>query len=267
MAHSQIVCGYQVTAQGAQPIATLAAALSVVPIDQATLLLHGLLPIRDQIATVGQTATRTITLQMAPALPAVATCKLFTDAPGGAIQSLLLVNPEGNGDYALAPIITFVGGTPVRHKARAVANMVMIDPIVLKPGSGYTSAATATAVGGGLVPGGRPAAVAPVIIGGAVGGISVTDVGSGYTSFPQIVISDVPGGGSGAVVFGGLTVASLTLFDPGVYATAPSLVFTPAFQATTPDTANQATAVRGFMTRAMEEALRSQVVALTPIVT
>jgi hypothetical protein len=271
MAHSQIACGYKVTAQGGQTIATLATELAAVPLDLTIPTLFGLLPIKDQTVTVGQSATRTITLQMAPAVPAFAAATLVPGSPKGPIETISLGNSEANGDYAAPPIITFTGAQ--EHKARAVAIMCLVDAIIVNPGSGYTGAATATVVGGQVAPAsgvlnpGRVALAQPSFIGGAVSGITYLDIGTGYNSFPQIVINDVPGGGSGAIVFGGLTVLALQLYDPGVYLGAPGMVFTPAFQASNPDTSDQRTAVSGFMTRAFEESMRSQVTALIPVVT
>ena len=276
MSNSQFVCGYKVTARGGQTIAVLAAALAAVPIDLTIPQLFGMIPIADVTTISGQTATRNITLQFAPLVPAMGTATLFPGENGGPIETLLPTNSEANGDYAAIPVISFVGGSPQQSNnpgasytmnATAAAHMMLLDAFVVNPGSGYSNAATAVIIGGGLDPvNGVPGTASPTVVaGGAIGGVSFLNRGFGYSSFVQIQIVD-PSGGSGAVIFGGLSVFGIKLFNPGNYKTAPTPVFTPYFQASNPDSTNQKSIVRGFMTRALEEALRSPVTAVEPVV-
>ena len=266
MPHTQIVCAYQVTQAGNQTIANLAAALAAAPLDITIPRFYGLIPIKDVTTTAAPTATRTITLQMAPVVPATATVALRQgNQPGNGVQSITLGNGDANGDYAAPPILTFSGGTP-EHNARAIALCNVVDAIIVNGGSGYTNAATATFVGGDVSPNGRVAAGFVSLNAGSVAGISFSDNGLLYHTFPQIVITDVPGGGSGAVIYGGLSVYDTLIFHHGIYQAPPTAVFTPVFQVTNPDLSHQAAAVAGFMTRVLAETLRSSVTALPPVV-
>ncbi len=66
---------------------------------------------------------------------------------------------------------------------------------VTNPGSGYDPAHTVVTVSGG---GGSQAVAYPVIVGGMIASIQVANLGRGYTSLPDITISDPSGAGSGA---------------------------------------------------------------------
>jgi hypothetical protein len=268
MANKQAVCAYRVTARGGQTIATLAAEMASVPLDVAYLTQVGALPVSDVMAIVGQTATRTITLQFAPGVPATGT-PVFTAVgpPAGAII-LPLDNAGSNGDYARVPIITFppsVPGPPPEAVATAQARMGVIDAIVVAGGSGYSSSSKAIFVGGELDPLGTPAAGTPTLSGGVVTGITFTNAGLGYQSFPQIQIVD-PGGGRGALVFGGLSVQSVARGARGNYQTIPLGQITSYFQTSWPDGTNQAAAFANFMIRALAEGVRSPIVSVPPVI-
>jgi hypothetical protein len=273
MSHSQIVCAYTVTAVGGQTIAALAAQFAAVPLDLQIPQLFGAMPIGDATTISGQTATRTITFQFAPAFPASATAILATPDGGGITLDL---SGGENGDYGAPPIISFTGGNPVigAHKmaetATATAQCVLLDAFIVNPGANYSAGSTAVLVGGDVDPRagmGRAGSASPVIgVGGAVTGIDFLDRGMGYGTYPQVKIVDPLGTGSGAVIFVGLSIVNLTVFNPGNYKTAPGVVFTPKFQAMTPDTADQKSTLRGFMARAFAEFIRSPVTAVEPVV-
>jgi hypothetical protein len=270
MPNSQAVCAYRVTAKGGQTIAALAAALAAVPLDLEFLVqVVGALPVSDVTVVGGQTATRTIALQFAPGVPATGT-PVFRDkgSPTGAIV-LPLDNPGSNGDYARAPVLLFPPTTPGTPPPEGIATMVprmsVIDAIVVAPGSGYSGASKAVFVGGELDPLGTPAAGTPTISGGQITGITFTNNGLGYQSFPQIQIVD-PGGGTGALVFGGLSVQSLKQYNPGNYQLLPLATFTSYFQSSWPDTADQVSIFRNFMIRSLMESVRSPIVQVDPVI-
>jgi len=270
MANKQAVCAYRVTARGGQTIATLAVELAAVPLDVAYLVQVGALPVSDVTTIGGQTATRTITLQFAPGVPATGTPVFTEHGPAAGPIILPLDNPGANGDYARAPVISFPPSAPGLPPPEAIATafprMSVIDAIVVAQGSGYSGSSKAVFVGGELDPvTGVPATGTPTISGGHITGITFTNNGDGYQSFPQIQIVD-PGGGSGALVFGGLAVQDIKRGAPGNYQTIPLGVLTSYFQASWPDGSNQAGAFANFMLRALAEGVRSPIVSVPPVI-
>jgi hypothetical protein len=280
MAHKTISYGFQVSAVGGQLISTLAAALAAVPIDLAMCRLYGLMPTRatslgglggDNTVTVGQTATRTIVLGMniaaTPDLnnPAVATATV--GGPGNGVLSLTLSNADVNGNYAAPPIVGTTGGGG-GNGMTAIADMALSESIISNQGSGYTGATIATLKNvqlnsDGIAPVINPT---PTIGGGKIVSVSITTAGSGILTFPDIVFTD-SGGGSGASGVFGLSVDELTLTGPGSgYTSAPTITFSEVFQASNPDANDQASQLRGFMQKIIEQALRTPVQIVQPVI-
>jgi hypothetical protein len=108
----------------------------------------------------------------------------------------MLANP---GDQVITPGTTL----PVTLSADGVASVFVTDG-----GSGYSTTTTTVNFTGG---GGNGATGVPIISGGVVTGITITNPGSGYTAAPQVDIVDsgtVPG--TGAQATASLNPAGLT---------------------------------------------------------
>jgi hypothetical protein len=113
---------------------------------------------------------------------------------GGVIQSIPVI--AGGSGYTIASVvIAGSGGTLAAATANLVTMSRSIDSVLVsKGGSGYV-APTATAFGGG---GTGCVLGTPTVVGGAITAIPVTSGGSGYTSSPDIVITDSAGTGAAA---------------------------------------------------------------------
>jgi hypothetical protein len=263
---TKIICAYELTVSGNQSQASLAARFAAVPLDLSLPQMWGLIPIED--VTTEPTAKeilRTITLHFDNA-GATLTPVQDTDPLHGGIDSLTL--GATSGYFAGPPVITISpspipGGKP----AAAVAIMGVTEAIVANGGSGYTGASVATLVGGNLAPGGTPATLGPIaLIGGVVSSIAIATPGSGYTTFPTIVITD-SGGGSGAEVYGGLQIVGTTMTAHGsLYSSLPTITVTALFNASVPGEMAETTdaTMANWMTGQLQIATRSPINAFVP---
>jgi len=266
---TKIICNYVVPTTGTQSEAALQAALAAVPLDLDSCRVWGVMPISDATSNAAGSAQRIVQLQFDASAVAPVTAQL--GAGGGGSVVALVLGAQANY-WTAPPAITFAGTfvekkSGVQASARAV--MGVGQAVVAAQGSGYNAATTTAAVvGGQLASGGTPATVGAVsVVGGKVTGVTVVSQGSGYNAFPQIVITDSSGTGSGAEVFGGLTIVSLQLLNPGFgYAPAPTVTVSPAFSTYNnisnegPTDAN----FTGWMTRLIQNALRSPVQETLP---
>jgi hypothetical protein len=274
--NSRITCAYSLTAVGARPIASLAAAFAAVPIDWTLPRLYGLLPISDDKGiTSGNVVTRTLAFAMVPSRNALAFSTLVPgDGSGSPIEKVTL-DEGGTGDgYARAPYVTFTptSGGPDR-KAVARCHMEVGSVLVLQGGSGFSGTPTVTFANGELWPGGFQATGTVNLTGDAVSSITVTSPGGPYGTFPDIVFSG-SGVGTGQILVPGLAVHDVEILDqglgyiPGTPGTTPVVVFTPYFKNEMPDSFNnQASALAEFMRTAFQYALQTPILASPPVIT
>jgi autotransporter-associated beta strand protein len=154
---------------------------------------------------------------------------------GTQINSVSLTN-AGTG-YTSFPTLT-IGGAGADSLAASANVLARISSIAVTSGGGnYVNQSSAPAantagtfvdiVGGG----GTGATAFATVSGGVVTGITVTNVGSGYTSMPTIHISSTISGGnlagSGATAqVSGITLHSIALNDGGFDYTTPTISLT-----------------------------------------
>jgi hypothetical protein len=262
---TQITSTFKVTAVGTQLIGALASEMEGVPIDVDLLRAFGLYPSSDSTAIAGQTATRAIVVNMGQGgFAATATLD-----PGGpeSIEKIALaafvVSP-----WAAPPIVQFSGGGGSGASASVQMGLNSAALIILDAGGGYTGATVATLVGGDLAPGGTPAVISGVTIGGIdnhITGVTFSNPGSGYTTYPQIVFTD-SGGGSGALIYAGLVPVGITLLTAGTeYTSAPTVSALAVFDASNPTF--QGAAIQGWMQGPIADACRSPILYTAPVVT
>lgn len=229
-------------------------AMLLIPLDLTLPQIYGLLPITDVIATSGTAVSRTVQTQMTPTITDAAGTPVV--GGGGSVTSVTMTNQGGL--YGMPPVVTFTGGNPTKP-AQGIAQCQVRGCIALLGGSGYTGAAACKFVGG-LAPGGVPATGTVTVALGAVTGIVMVTTGGPYLQAPQVVITDAPGGGTGAEVVAGLSVASVLVTYGGLaYQTAPAAVFTPLFKQMVPDSAgnpNQAATLSGWMDGTLSQLLK-----------
>jgi hypothetical protein len=238
MPSSHVTCIYVLPVVGNQGHAALATRMAAVPLDLSLPRLWGLIPDQDTTTDLVTSVQRKIRLSMG-----LGTAPVTANMPvggGSAIQSLTLGGV--GGFFAGPPIINFdpapsaAANTPLLEAA-AVPVMNISQILVSAGGSGYNGPTTTAAlVGGNLAPGGVAATVGvPIVIANKVTAVPLLTTGSGYTTYPVCVITDSSGAGSGALAYGALQIASLTLINPGNgYASAPTVVATPQYQAMNP---------------------------------
>lgn len=256
MPNSQITFVYTVRVFGTVAPATLLASLSAVPLDYSLLRLWGLLPQTDVSAQVNSTTlTRTIACVMGTSFSSTGGFTL--EGGTGRILNYTITGggyPTNLGRPAV-PIISDLTGP---GKSGLLTLGYGIGSVaILNQGSGYTGATTLTPTRGGVFAAG--AVLTPIIVGGKITGVTITAKGSGFTQFPEIVATD-PGGGSGALIVGGLTPVSATIQNPGSGYQQPSLAITPHFKVSAPDTSNQVGTVKGWLTQVLARALAAPVV-------
>jgi len=264
MTNSLITCAYTLTAVGGQPIASLAARFAAVQLDLTIPRTFGLLPVSDTTAApVGQAVTRTMVFRMVPTVTGAAILIVGGGAALGPISSLLITAP-GVG-YARAPIAIF--GTPGKGGSGHV-RMNVGGTTILQGGSGYTGATTVAFVGGEIRSGGTVAKGTPIIAGGVITGVTITDHGSEYHAYPDLVFTD-SGGGTGASGVASLTISSGVVDFPGNgYSNAEPVTLTPYFTASWPDSSNaQGQILQGWMLEEFQSALQTTaILAATPVV-
>lgn len=128
---------------------------------------------------------------------------------------------------------------------------------------GLDSCQLATVVGQGT-----PALANATVVMGAITAINITNNGDGYIAPPTPVITDVTGVNASFTVSMG--VGRISIIDGGQgYADTPTVTLTPYFKSLWPDnpTGNQAKPFFDFMTRQIQIATASQVVAGIPAIT
>lgn len=119
----------------------------------------------------------------------------------------------GNGSQKSSVALEITGTTkgilPSRINTgnRDVMSSTVQDVTIVNGGTGYTSAPTITASGGG----GTGATFTVTVLGGVIQTVTVTNGGSGYTSPPTLNITG--GGGSGGVIQAGLLPNSLVIHN------------------------------------------------------
>lgn len=244
MAHSQLHCSYKAFATGVDP-ADLATLLAAVPLDLTLPRALGIIPTSDAVSNDATSATRAITLNFGSAI--YSTTAGINDS-FGALQGPINSAAVQGGvptNYPCPPVLSFED--PTGSGATGFVDMGVGAAIILNGGGAYTGATVATLVGGDLKPGGSPAIITPVIGGGVITGITIVSPGRGYTTFPQVVLTD-SGGGSGAVVLMSLTPAAYVIMQNGQAYSNPTLVLTPRFIDGCPDTSDQTVNVKGWMT-------------------
>jgi hypothetical protein len=256
---STINCNYDLTIMGNTPQSVLETIMAAVPLDLSLPRQYGCIPTSDLIIR-GDAADskRAITLGMGQGLAPVTAA--LPAGGGGRVKTLTLGGVSGY--FAAPPIFTFsppqaAGG----RTAAAIPTMGMSQVIISKGGSGYTVAVTATLVGGNLAPGGVPATLGAITrgLGGAITSVAVATLGSGYTTYPQIVFTD-SGGGSGADAYGGLQVIAVTLTEKGSgYTAAPTVTTTCLYNASTFEFSGRSPTFENWMTCSLQRALRSPV--------
>lgn len=281
---------------GGLSAAKAAAALAAVPLPLDLLYALGLRVISDSTPTASP-AVRTIVLGLNPVSAATATAVILGSQSGSPVKSVT-VSAAGSG-YTAPPIISFSGGRPTIIPAQSAADSVVpnvntpqldtipfayaflkaVSAAVLTGGSGY-SAETFILVGppkpGVQLQAGTPGLFAgtqmvltPTIGGGVITGVAISNAGAGYTSPPTIEVIDPgvsPGSGANISVSMGLSEIDVTYGGNGFNA-APTVAVTPRFQALFPSaTAIQASPFINLLTTALSQALKSPVVASTPII-
>lgn len=264
----QVICDYTLTVVGNQKQALLASQMAAVPLDLNLPRFWGLIPTSDVTTTPAlNKILREITLNQG--LGTAAITAVMPPGGGGAIQSLVLGATAGY--FAAPPILQFSVQPNVTLVASAVPIMGVAEILVANPGSGYSIGVTASLVGGNLAPGGVPAVLGAVTtIGpGEIDTVAVISPGSGYTTYPSVVFTDVSG--SGAEAYGGLQVVGLTLVNPGRgYGNnpAPTVFAAPVYplnvSLNTPEGPNNDHTLANWMSCIMQNRLRSPVAASIP---
>ena len=217
------------TIVGNQKQSTLNNLMAQVPLDLVLPQLWGVIPISDVTANLTASQTRRrVRLDFGLGTAAVTANMFPGNGNGGQIASLSL--GATGGFFAAPPILVFSGGGTPLVPASAVPIMGVSQALIARGGVGYTGAAVATLVGGNLAPGGVPATLGAITIGGGVvTAVAIATPGSGYTTYPTIVITD-PAATLQAEVYGALQVVGLTLVNAGTaYESAPTITTTPVF--------------------------------------
>lgn len=122
---------------------------------------------------------------------------------------------QGGGYYGV-PSAAVVSSTGRRAEIQPTVSFSGLQS--LTGGTGYSSAPTLTAVGGG----GTGASFSVSLTGSSVGSITIVSGGTGYTSTPKLVFTG--GGGTGAAVTPVFTISNvITVQQGGGYLEAPTV--------------------------------------------
>lgn len=258
---SRLACAYSVTAIGSQSPASLAARLAAVPVDFLLPDTYGLLLISDVSATVSAKTTRTMTFLFDPGEGAPSASVVLEPGEVGAPIQSVAVTSSGDG-MAARPIVTFSAAIHAGRRALAYPTMKVTSGVVVHGGTGFTSG-TVVFVGGALAPGGVEATGHLTFGGGAVTGLVVDSGGGPYNEPPNAVIF---GNGTGALVIPALGVSGLQLVDPGSgWQGEVTVVFTPLYYSVCGG-GDYISPMRNWMTGQLQNALKTTVVALEPVV-
>jgi hypothetical protein len=275
---TQVVCAYTVGVIGLQSqdvigseMLSMAQGGAGPDLPLGFLYAIGVRPVSDVVTHPAGEALRTVTLALVPNVDATATATVF---PGARQSPVAFVTLTGRGlGYVAPPIISFVPAPDQDNEiAAAVADLRLNSVTVGGGGLGYTSP-TATAVGG-LSPGGTPATLSITLgLGGVITAINVVTPGSGYFAPPEIVITDVaPPTVPAAAVVAVMELDTITLttggnnYDP---ANPPTIVITPRFKSTWPDSigpAAQAAPFFNMLTVGLEVSTMALVLPAPPVV-
>lgn len=212
-------------------LAALSAELEAIPLPQS--VIDALSCFVESDVTSGD--TRTIILRYSPTTPATATAQLVAGDPTGSPIDHFTITLAGV-DYVTPPRVDI--NDPTGSGALGRCFLKVVSAAQISGGTGYTGA-TAVSFVGGLKPatvphfqtpqgGGVAATGHATIVAGVITAIVVDTPGSGYTSPPQIVITD-SGGGSGAVFRAQMGIDGLEVVRPGSGYTAPIVNFLPTF--------------------------------------
>jgi len=257
---TRIQADYFLTVVGNQTQAALHTLMQAVPLELDLPRLWGVVPVSD--VTSNTTATqirRRILCDFGLGTAPITANMLAGDGNSGPVASLSLGGTAGF--FAAPPILVFSPPPAPGLSASAVPIMGVTQALVARGGLGYTGAATAKLVGGNLALGGVPATLGAIALGGggAVASVAIATAGSGYTTWPQIVITD-PAATVQAEVFGGLQVVGVTLASPGSeYLAAPTITTTPVFPLNLlPGEVNDA-ALANWMTGIFQNRLRTPI--------
>jgi len=258
---STLNCEYVLPVMGNQPISNLQKRMANVRIPLSILREWGLIPYTDHTTTSGATVHRVFAFDMGRG-SAPATCNL---PPGGgqSVQAVTLSGGE-TGWFNAAPIPQFTGGGG--SGASAVCTMGVATALIALGGAGYTVAATASLSGGNLAPGGTPATLGAItLVGGAVTNVVIATPGDGYTTYPDIVVTD-PSATQQAEIYGGLQVNEMTLISGGNgYTSAPTVSVLPLFFSMALGNISAMPAVvKQFMLGVLQNALGSAVQEVPP---
>jgi hypothetical protein len=245
----------------ATPIAKAVTDMTNLVLDPFLTLAYfwGLIPTSYIVSSGGGLVTTTLALAMVPLSTATATAALIGGSAAAPVKAITVTG--AGGQYARPPVVTLTSTLPPLQPALAHAKMQVSGVYVAAGGSAYTGATIATFSGGSLAPGGTPAVAGAVtVMAGAVTAVAVATPGGPYDIPPVCVISDT-GGGTGAMGFAGLSVASIVLDFAGVgYSAAPTVVIAPLFKQMCPDSAgnaNQAATMKGLLVQAQQMTLKS----------
>jgi hypothetical protein len=261
MPNTTITCAYQASAL-ATGVNPLAAALFAAPIDFTLPNTWGLLVTNDVLTKVGQSCSRTFTLKMVPTTAdAAGTASL---GAAGAVKSI--ARTAAGGLYAKPPVVTLTGKNT--SPASAAPVMQVGGGVVISGGSSYVSP-VAHLSGGSLAVGGIPLVVTFTVAFGAITAVNVNANNGPYVTPPVLAITDA-GGGSGAEIILGLSLASFVVTSPGFgYQVPPTVVVTPLFKQMVPDSSGnveQASTMRGWMNKVLSQATTTVVQEIDPAV-
>ena len=262
---TKIQADYFLTVVGNQTQATLDGLMKAVPLDLSLPRLWGVIPTSDTLSILSSSLIRRRILCDFGLGTAAITANMFPGDGNRSIVQSLTLGAEA-GFFAAPPILVFSGGNP-ELAASAVPVMGVATALVARGGAGYTGAATAALVGGNLAPGGTPATLGAItVVAGAVTAVAIATAGSGYTTWPEIVVTD-PAATVQAEVYGGLQIVSLTLISPGLgYDSAPTITTTPVFPTNLlPGEVNDTT-LANWMTGIFQNKLRTPISSLSQYV-
>ena len=106
-------------------------------------------------------------------------------------------------------VLTWNNNTSLRLRAGKDIGRTVVSVAITHQGAGYTTGAPVVTISGG---GGSGATVTAVLSSGenfnVVGGLTITNPGSGYTSNPVLTIAQPPFGGSGCQATGTATISA-----------------------------------------------------------
>lgn len=264
---SQATLVYTIPPGEGASAAALSTALAAVPLPQDVINALACFVSSDTTSSL----VRTIVLKYTPLSTATATANLAAGDPKGSpIESFTLTSP-GSG-YVAPPRVDIADPTGSGALGRCFLDVAAVA--VTTGGTGYSSDTKVTFVGGLKPPtvpspagpkgGGVAATGHATIVLGVITAIVVDTPGSGYTSPPQIVITD-DGGGHGAVAVAEMGLSGLEVVRPGQGYTSPVVSFMPQFKTSFPDGSDQRKPFYNLFRNLIQTALTTPVTAAAPV--